>query len=94
MGAVAVEGKGSSGSTVEQGSGAGAWGSSLSAGASGCTSAGEGDFGTVASRLAVSSRRKSREGKLELYTYSQNETLAFKESRKRAGNTGKSGHCS
>lgn len=58
---VVVAGKGSSGSTVEQGSGPGALDSSLSAGASGCTSAGEGDFGTLGSRLGVSSRRKSRE---------------------------------
>lgn len=61
VGAVVVEGTGSSGSTVEQGSGPGALDSSLSAGASGCTSTGEGDFGTIGSRLGVSSRRKSRE---------------------------------
>ena len=55
VGAASVEGKGSSGSTVGQGSGTGGLGSSLSAGDSG-----EGDLGTTGSRLEASSRRKSR----------------------------------
>lgn len=78
VGAVAVEAKGSSGSTGEQGSGPAALHCSLSAGASGCTSAGEGDLETAGSRLAVSSRRKSREaafGPLGIIT--ELEALAF-----------------
>lgn len=61
VGTVIVEGKGSSGSTVEQGSGPGVLDPSLSTGASDCTSPGEEDFATFGSRFGVSSRRKSGE---------------------------------
>lgn len=56
-GAAIEEGKGSSGSTVEQGSGTGGLDSSLSTGASGCTSPGEEDFWTTGSSFGVSSGR-------------------------------------
>lgn len=63
VGAAIVEGKGGSGSTVQQGSGPGLLDSSLSTGASDCRSPGEEDFGTIGSKFGVSSRRKSREMK-------------------------------
>ena len=54
VGTAMEEGKGSSGSTVEQGSGMGALDSILSTGASGCTTPGEEDFWTTGSSFGVS----------------------------------------
>lgn len=54
VGTAIEEGKGSSGSTVEQGSGMGKLDSSLSTGASGCTSPGEEDFWATGSSFGVS----------------------------------------
>ena len=59
-GAVIEAGKRSSGSTVEQGSVTGVLASSLSTGASGCTSPGEEDFWTTGSSFGVSSGRMKR----------------------------------
>lgn len=59
VGAAIVEGKGGSGSTVQQGSGPGLLDSSLSTGASDCRSPGEEDFGTIGSKFGVSPRGKS-----------------------------------